>query len=277
MPPSLAAPALALALACSGKPGDGATPTTPTPTEPTTQTEPTEPTEPTSPWGLERCPGPPADAATFETGTVHVDRVFVEDEPDDSAFGSRFSIVINGVSYIYETAACYEEIEYWSSSSRELLPITEPIRQGERVGDYFFKLAFSAPTATVSELLGTFPDQGGHLYNKKFPDHQLMIGWHDGEAYRMVYSLPDGLTRTTVCIDQFTRTRLVLTGLFEPLDGPYTTNHHTTLTHPIWFKVDAWATHAGPDKTTIHRSCMLNAVDGEDEPTVEWLDTIFAE
>jgi len=251
------------------------------PTEPTKPTKPTEPKkEPASPWGLLRCPEPPADALTFAAGTHHVDRVFVREGSVYFAFDSGVQLVATRVSYVHETS-CKEERDGWEFSytgDNEILHMTDPIKLGWLVGDFMFRVVFTAPTTVAAELLGASLDNGGHLANDKFPAHQMMLGWHDGEAFRQVYSLPDGMTRSTVCFDQFSRTHMVMTGLFEPLDGPYTTNKHTTLTQPIWFKLEAWATDTGPDEDARHRSCMLNAVSGGDEETAEaWLGEVFAE
>ncbi len=181
-------------------------------------------------------------------------------------------LILTGVSYVAEDH-CINLTEYFDSTEYgSVWLLTDPIKNGERVGDYLFKLNLTIPGASLSDYIGEFTDGGGHTANPSFSAHQLMLGWHDGEKYHHVYSLPDGMTKSTVCVESFSREHMKLTVLFDPLDGPFTTNHHTQLHQPIFFTADIWATNMGPDEATRNRSCMMNVADGS-----KTLDEIFAE
>ncbi len=76
----------------------------------------------------------------------------------------------------------------------------------------------------------------------------------------MVNSLPNGWTESKVCVGFISPDYLYLTVLWDPKDGPYTTNDFVRTDRPIWFDMEIWPT-GGSDPSdpegSKHRSCAL--------------------
>ena len=239
-------PSLLVLLGCTAKypsPGDGAT-TVPTDggSSGTTPTEPTEPTEPTGRTHAYSCSAPPADAITFSGGTVHADQLFTQDEPQSMPAG--WTLLVTGASYTHADSCetLVEDQALW-----------RPIKEGDRVGDYLFEVMLTVPGTDKSAYLGEHADNGGHVANPSFSAHWSRIGWHDGDQYHWVDSLPHGWTNSTVCVGDVGVDYIYLTVLFDPRGGPYETNLRNPLSQPIWFDVEITATGVDP------RSCFVTA------------------
>lgn len=177
------------------------------------------------------CPDPPDDAITFTAGTHQADWIFYRD-PD----GRRgFHVISTGLSYRHDRAC------------EDILPdmqILHDVKDGKQPGEYTFQLVATLPGTQVEHWLGEFPMNDGHIWSH-IPAHLLKLGWNDGDGYQWVFSMPNGWTQSTLCVEAVSPDYLKLTMLWDPLDGPFTTNHHTQVHQPIFFELHAGGYQAG--------------------------------
>ena len=197
------------------------------------------------------CPGPPDDALVFSTGTLRADQVYYRDLPQ----GDGWALVMSAVSYVHEQP-CQEVYENSI--------FVQPLKAGKKFGEFFYELILTIPGQGVEDWLGPLTSNNGFVYDPTTSAHQLEIGWHDG-MYRWVNSLPDGMTRSVVCIGTVSPTYIYLTVLWDPTeDGPYQTNARNPMQQPIWFDAEIWATGRGPTVQDKQRSCASTGWAGVD-------------
>ncbi|MCK6504716.1 hypothetical protein L6R53_15140 [Myxococcota bacterium] len=168
------------------------------------------------------------------------------DRPD-SSLKRGYELRATGVSY-EDTVPCKEWQYYLNQDWRF------PVKRGEQPGHYIFEVSLTIPADDIKDILGEHDDGGAFLFNPRFAANQVYIGWHDGESYHWVDSLPQGWTDSKVCIEAVSVDHLKATVLFDPLDGPYTRNEHNNLQQPIWFELEAWAT--GFDSYKYPHTCL---------------------
>ena len=213
-------------------------------------------TLPSEPVPTYDCPAPPKDAWIFHAGTLVSDQVYYRTEEN----GDGWQVIVTGISYVHEQA-CRDLVEYNK--------FERPVKEGDRPGDFLFELAMSVPGAGPTDWLGEHDSGNGYMLNPSFPAHHLKIGWRDApdQDYHFVQALPFGWTESTICVGYLSPDRLYLTVLWDPVEGPYRTNLHTSIDHPIWFDMEIWPTSDGwGDYDPVygaHRSCALTAWVGD--------------
>ena len=233
-------PALLLSLSCGSQ---GCRSSSPTDTS-VVQPPGGRPDTPPDPLVTRRCPAAPADALTFHTGSIVAQQSFVRD--GNGSLGRGYVLLATGLSYI-DSVECKDWHAYTDQDWKF------PVKRGERTGEYLFELALTVPGDELQDYLGLHDDGGAFLFNPDFAANQVQIGWHDGEDYHWVETLPQGWTDTKVCIDSLTADHIRATVLFDPLEGPYSRNERNLLLQPIWFELEAWAT--GDDLSKTKHSC----------------------
>ncbi len=204
------------------------------------------------------CPAPPEGARVFSAGTVIADQSFIYDDlsdkkdiEEDEAW-QGWALVATGLSYIHEDP-CYD-LAYMNHYDRD-------VKQGRASGQLWFELAVNVPGTTVHDWLGVHPQGSGDMKSRLESNHLLTIGWRDeGDLYaRFVSALPQGWTRSEVCVGTVSPDYVYLTVLWDPAEGPYRTNDWTRTDQPIWFDVEIWRTGGGDPSDILaskHRSCM---------------------
>ena len=208
---------------------------------------------PTSP-----CPPPPEGARVFSAGTVIADQSFVYADYEGRSFyydqsdWQGWALIATGLSYVHEDR-CYD-LAYMNHFDRD-------VKQGRANGQLWFELAVHVPGTTVDDWLGVHPQGSGDMKSRVEANHLLTIGWRDeGDLYpRFVSALPQGWTRSEVCVGTVSPDYVYLTVLWDPAEGPYRTNDWTRTDQPIWFDVEIWRTVGGDPSDVMaskHRSCM---------------------
>ncbi|NOY25597.1 MAG: hypothetical protein GXP62_06960 [Oligoflexia bacterium] len=178
------------------------------------------------------CPPPPDDAIVFHMGTLQGDQVFYIG--DDGRDG--WHMALSGISYVRDEACADLFVDSVMGSE---------IKAGDRPGEYTAELIVSLPGTGVDDWLGEFPANYGYLWSD-MPAHQAKIGWNDGSGYQWVVTLPNGWTKSTVCVGAVSPDYVYLTFLWDPIDGPFTTNEHTQVHQPIWFDAEMWSYNRDP-------------------------------
>ena len=173
--------------------------------------------------------------------------------------GSGWYVAVSGLSYVHHQAC---------QDIYRLNTLLEEVKSGARPGEYLFELVLSIPGTRIGDWLGEHGSGNGHLWNREFAAHQLKVGWRDDEDYHVVSSLPWGWTQSTICVGSITPDYLYLTVLWDPVDGPFTTNHHTQLHQPIWFDMEIWPTGEYDPVYGSHRSCALTGWVNTDQDTL---------
>lgn len=203
------------------------------------------------------CPPPPEGARVFSGGTIIADQIFTYDDYDKATYSEEhewqgWAIIATGLSYTHEQA-CYD-IAYMNRYDRD-------VKEGRANGEFWFELAVYVPGTTAEHWIGVHPQSSGNLRHRTDPNHIVTIGWRDeGDLYpRFVSALPQGWTRSEVCVGTVSPDYVYLTVLWDPADGPYRTNDWTRTDQPIWFDLEIWRTGGGDPaniRASKHRSCM---------------------
>lgn len=199
------------------------------------------------------CPPPPDDAITFELGTFLGDQIFYR--TDEGREG--YYLALSGLSYVHEQP-CNELLEN--------MAMFQEVKSGERPGEYTVELMLDIPGPPPHQWLGEHPMHDGHLFSS-MSAHTAKLGWNNGEGYQWVHALPNGWTQSTVCIGTISPDYVYLTFLWDPVDGPFTTNEHTQVHHPIWFKAELWSYWSDPIYDA-HRGCASDTWVGAERD--EW-------
>ncbi len=204
------------------------------------------------------CPPPPDDAITFTIGTMQADQIFYHYfGPVDNDEFQGWHMAISGISYVRD--------EYCHNILHRQEQFND-IKAGEQPGEYTVELLFSLPGDSVEDWLGEFPMNDGHLWSH-LPAHVAKIGWNDTDHYQWVNTLPNGWTGSTLCIGTVSPDYVHLTFLWDPLDGPFTTNQFTQVHQPIFFDATVWRYGTEPE-LGIQRVCSSTAWMGVEEADI---------
>ncbi len=206
------------------------------------------------------CPAPPEDAVRIQLGTVLAHQGFYSGTPHIGAT----SWDPNETSYVPILYPFYalklRGLSYTDGDSCALLDTDHlyylDVRRGTIVNQYDIDLQLTIPGDSVDDFLGEHGDGGGHMVRPDRAAHQLNFGWHDGQHYHWVNSLPYGWTRSTVCIGELSPEFTYLTILFDPSDGPYMTNVRNRWTRPLF--IEARLVGTGLEEGVAPLDCKKN-------------------